>query len=114
MRTKEKADPATNDGLAFFAQGPREPGTRTEIEVIGIIGFVGVAKSSEIHLSQIGCGFEVNNLRSSARCGLDLHDHVVVVAKAKIKDETLVDPPIVLNKPAKLVEVPVMRRLTVH
>src|SRR5215831_8734349 len=114
MRADQRANSTAHDSLASFIQGPREAGTRSEIEVISIVRFVGTAKPAEVHFPKIGGGIEVHDLSRSARCGLDSDDKIVVITQPKIQNELPVHAPIILNEYSELIEVTIMRRLAVH
>src|SRR5438094_987894 len=109
MRTEQDADAATQHGLVLFADRPRKTRARTEVISVRIIGFLRITKWTKIQFAEVGCRFDVHDLRVCIRGRPDAYRRVVVVPQSEVQNEALVDPPIVLNESAEFVKVPVMR-----
>jgi len=50
--------------------------------MVGILGFLGIAKTAEIHLPQIRRRLEVDNFCGGICCWSDSDDQVIVIAQS--------------------------------
>ena len=110
VRAVEIPDAAADDRSLVLVQGPRESGSRPEIVPVRLIRPQRVPQRTEVHFAQIGGRFEIDDLHGDVRRRSDLDLPVVVVAQAEIQHEAVAQAPIVLEEPAVLIHVRVVRR----
>ena len=109
MRAVEDADAAADDRALVLVQGPRESGSRSEIVPVRLVRPQRVPQSTEIHFAQIGGRFEIDDFHGDVRRRSDLDLSVIVVPQTEIQHEAVAQAPIVLNEPAVLIHLRVVR-----